>query len=735
MDKSLKFKIEQESSGKGLEEILAGLGKIPGVAALASAAVAGITLAVGALTVAFVTLSKASLDSFAVSEMSAKSLEFALTNTTASLQEMLDLSSELQTKSMFSDEQIQDGITFLALNGRTEEQIKKTTKAAVDFAAANKIDLDTAFKQLNGTYEGNIGKLGKLDGSIKNLTKEQLAAGDAVDVFAQKYSGFAENQATTTLIGQWTVLKNLWDDNLETLGSLVAQGVKPLLEVVKQVLPSISTLIQHFVTFAGTLLKSDDGVGKFLKSIKDLIVNGIQYLANLIEEKLFPAFESFVDTVKEYYEKHGPALIRVYETIGKVIIEGVVVAIETFLATLELIINVADKVVGAIEWIGGAAQTLTSIFSNVVGNEWIESIKNVISEAKSFLLANSWLQYVIPGGVALYESISQSGAGTVTEGEGKKRQEATKQETETTQKIKKNGNQKKEKEEELDDLQKIEKQLQENLDKQTLYISKGWNIVKLLEEQIKLEEQKNEILYGAKINANAKSIDISSDNVIADRDHSGDEILKKNLEEKQRIQQEYANSVVEIYNNMAAGVLGALGSFYASFIPEQDPLTPFQQLMKNILLTMINAVQGMIQLGAAAAFAKGILTGLISLATDTPLLAAAYVALELAKGFISGFREGGHTGGSDSSKVAGVVHENEWVAPSYMAPLFPMFESMRLGMRSGNNSSQLPFMSGGYTNSSKGGDTYLISADVAQFIKKTKVANRSITTTDKWLRY
>ena len=103
---------------------------------------------------------------------------------------------------------------------------------------------------------------------------------------------------------------------------------------------------------------------------------------------------------------------------------------------------------------------------------------------------------------------------------------------------------------------------------------------------------------------------------------------------------EFAKRMQEIYDGMANGVVGSMGNLFASLVPPQAALSPLEQFMKQIVITFINAVQGLVLAAAAALPAKGITTFGISMITDAPLLAAAYAALEIAKGFIGRFAKG-----------------------------------------------------------------------------------------------
>lgn len=86
----------------------------------------------------------------------------------------------------------------------------------------------------------------------------------------------------------------------------------------------------------------------------------------------------------------------------------------------------------------------------------------------------------------------------------------------------------------------------------------------------------------------------------------------------------------------------AHGQFIGALIKgDQDG---FKNFMKSVVTTFISSVQAMIFASSAALLAKGITTFGISMITDAPLLAGAWLALEMAKGAIGALETGGSFG-------------------------------------------------------------------------------------------
>ena len=193
-----------------------------------------LTSIAGSLGVAFgvqqiIQFGKASAEAFIDAEKNAQLLLFALKGNEAAQGRLMAQATELQNTTIFDDDTIQQAQTFLANQGRTEEQIKKVINAAVELSTVTGVDLNTAVMQLDGTFEGQIGKMGKLDSGFKSLTKEQLANGAAADLLIEKYGGTAKAMGETTA-GQAAKLKNQFGELQETIGGKLVPVISNMTE-------------------------------------------------------------------------------------------------------------------------------------------------------------------------------------------------------------------------------------------------------------------------------------------------------------------------------------------------------------------------------------------------------------------------------------------------------------------------------------------------------------------------
>lgn len=197
---------------------------------------------IAAFSIAAVTrFVKASIEAFNKQEKAVRSLRFALQGNEAITQRMIAQAGQLQKTTVFGDEEIIQAQAFLAVQGKNEDQIKKTIEAAIGLSTIMGQDLQTAVFQLSGTYEGQIGRMSKLDKRIGELSKTELAQGKAVDIIREKYAGLAQ-EMSLTLSGKLQSVSNLWGDLKESIGAFLGYQWGSLVNSAKQSLGGITDI-------------------------------------------------------------------------------------------------------------------------------------------------------------------------------------------------------------------------------------------------------------------------------------------------------------------------------------------------------------------------------------------------------------------------------------------------------------------------------------------------------------
>ncbi len=123
----------------------------------------------------------------------------------------------LQDVTVHGDETTMSLMKTLVATGRTEEEVKKIIQTAANLDAAGIMSYDSAVQALNMSYSGMTLTLGRQFSELKKLSKEELEAGKAVDILAEKVKGYSE-MAASTGEGSIKQLKNAMGDLKEEIG-------------------------------------------------------------------------------------------------------------------------------------------------------------------------------------------------------------------------------------------------------------------------------------------------------------------------------------------------------------------------------------------------------------------------------------------------------------------------------------------------------------------------------------
>jgi len=201
-------------------------------------------VAVAAVAKQAISFGISTVKAFGEAERAMAQLKTALGGSETSFKRMNDLISDMGKKTLASKDEVEALVAEMASLGKSESDIEKITDATIALSNVTGMSLDAAYKAINGTYAGTTKELKKLVPEIGDLTKEQLAAGAAVDILNGKLGNISDSMAGGTLQN----LKNLsdaWGDFKEELGASLAVTLNAVVTQLNDALSKMAESMQR----------------------------------------------------------------------------------------------------------------------------------------------------------------------------------------------------------------------------------------------------------------------------------------------------------------------------------------------------------------------------------------------------------------------------------------------------------------------------------------------------------
>jgi hypothetical protein len=238
--------------------------------------------------------------------------------TEAISQDLQNFARQIQETTRFGDEAILSQIAFAQALGATAEQSKAIVAAGADLAESLNIDLNSAVRNVGKTLGGYAGELGEVIPELKGLTQEQLRAGAAIDILAEKFAGAAQGRVRT-FAGATAQLSNTFGDFQEAIGRVVTNS--PAFIAV------INTTSKLIADFSKSLSGAADN-----DPFGQLLLGAIS-LARTANEFLIPPFQRFF------------GFINTGVNVAKTLIQGLIAAVAT---GVNAVVELGAKIPGAL---------------------------------------------------------------------------------------------------------------------------------------------------------------------------------------------------------------------------------------------------------------------------------------------------------------------------------------------------------------------------------------------------
>lgn len=179
---------------------------------------------------------------------------------------MTDFADSLSEVTGIDDDVIKSQLTVAKSFGITNEQAQELVKAATNLSAVTGQDLESAVKQLGGTLDGSVGKLGLLGSEFRNLTEEQAKNLGVIDLVNKKY-GEAGEALGGTFAGSLSKVANAFNDMFKDIGKEIIEndGIKAIVSMTVEVLKTVTPVFS--------------AIAKGVLYVFNLIVEGFGYIA------------------------------------------------------------------------------------------------------------------------------------------------------------------------------------------------------------------------------------------------------------------------------------------------------------------------------------------------------------------------------------------------------------------------------------------------------------------------
>lgn len=181
------------------------------------------------------------------------------------------LADSLAATSRFDDDLILSQVRLGKQFGLTNREVARLIEASVEYASFTGEDLTTAVRQLGQTFDGTAGRLAEQIPALRNLSKESLRAGGAIDLVLKNFGG-SRLRDIETFSGALQRTENQFGSIFENIGrSVVANPA---------VIQSLKAIGDVFAIIADAI---SDSEGTFRQLVTGSVQLAIQAFGTLLE--------------------------------------------------------------------------------------------------------------------------------------------------------------------------------------------------------------------------------------------------------------------------------------------------------------------------------------------------------------------------------------------------------------------------------------------------------------------
>lgn len=252
-----------------------------------------------------------------------------------------------------TDEQLRPSLDRLVRSTGSVSEAQRLQSLALDISAGTGKNLATVSDALAKAYDGNFTALNKLGGSIDASIIKNKDFDGAIASLTATFDGKA-SAAADTFDGKLKRLKVAFDETKETVGSVILDGLTPLLNaIVTKVVPAVATFIDS--------VGGKEGISAAFKAFSDSakalftpIISGIGQAFDKIKNSLIDNKEE-LDALFKFAKNY---VLPFLGGAFKIAILGIATAFDAVVTAVGAVVKGINAVISVGKTIGGAIGNL-----------------------------------------------------------------------------------------------------------------------------------------------------------------------------------------------------------------------------------------------------------------------------------------------------------------------------------------------------------------------------------------
>lgn len=301
------------------------------------------------------------------------------------------LNSALQTKTRFDDESIASGQAQLAQFGLTGRQLTELTPLLLDYAAKTGKDVPDAAKSLGKALLGKGRALADIGIKFKDAGSVTANYTQLVGGLRSQVGGFAQREGKTAA-GSLAILKNSFNEVLESVGAALMPALRALMPVIQALVPVLGTALGGVVqALAPLLLRLAKALGPILTKVVrvltpvlgvlgdalgDVLVAVLPLLPPLAElltafTPLIPPLAKLITLLVKSLMPFLQPVIRLIGALAGVMSQALARGLEIVTALVRPLAGIFRAIGRAIEPVIGFVRRLGGILSKLKLPDWL----------------------------------------------------------------------------------------------------------------------------------------------------------------------------------------------------------------------------------------------------------------------------------------------------------------------------------------------------------------------------